>query len=117
MYESEIGTVENVRYVTSTVFESWADGGGTKAGSGTTMISTSGTAADVYPVIYLCPDAFGIVPLKGKNAIAPIVMNPNTPRGGDPLGQRGSVGWKTYFTAVILNQAWCARCEVAAPEL
>lgn len=116
-YESEIGSVENVRYLTSTVFEAWANGGGLKAGSGTTMISTAGTNADVYPVIYLCPDAFGVVPLKGKNAIAPIVMNPNTPRGGDPLGQRGSVGWKTYFAAVILNQAWAACVEVAAPEL
>jgi len=117
VYESELGSVENVRYVTSTVFEAWADGGGDKAGSGTTMVSTTGSKADVYPVIYLAPDAFGVVPLKGKNAIAPIVMNPNTPRGGDPIGQRGSVGWKTYFTAVILNQSWMHRCEVAAEEL
>lgn len=116
-YESEVGSVENVRYLTSTVFESWADGGGLKAGSGTTMISTTGTNADVYPVIYLSPDAFGIVPLKGKNAMTPMVLNPNVPRGGDPLAQRGSVGWKTYFTAVILNQAWMARVECAVPEL
>lgn len=116
-YESELGAVENVRYLTSTVFEAWADAGGAKAGSGTTMISTTGTSADVYPVIYLSPDAFGIVPLKGKNAMTPMVLNPNVPRGGDPLAQRGSVGWKTYFTAVILNQAWIARLECSAPEL
>lgn len=116
-YDSEIGAVLNVRYLTSTVFEAWANGGGAKAGSGTTMVSTGGTLADVYPVIYLAPDAFGVVPLKGKNAIAPIVMNPNVPRGGDPLGQRGSVGWKTYFTTVILNQAWISRVECAAVEL
>lgn len=116
-YESEIGSVENVRYLTSTVFEAWADAGGTYNGSGTAMVSTTGTNADVYPVIYLSPDAFGCVPLKGKNAIAPIVMNPNKPRGGDPLGQRGSVGWKTYFTAVILNQSWLARIECSAVEL
>jgi N4-gp56 family major capsid protein len=116
-YESEIGSVENVRYITSTVFEAWADGGGAKAGSGTTMISTSATSADVYPVIYLAPDAFGVVPLKGGAAITPMVMNPNTPRGGDPLGQRGSVAWKTYFTAVILNNSWMARVECSAAEL
>ena len=116
-YESELGSVENVRYVTSTVFEAWADGGGDVAGSGTTMISTTGVKADVYPVIYLSPDAFGVVPLKGKNAITPIVLNPNVPRGGDPLGQRGSVGWKTYFTAVILNESWLGRVECAIPEL
>lgn len=115
-YESEIGAVENVRYLTSTVFEAWADGGGAKAGSGTTMISTTGTNADVYPVLYLSPDAFGNVPLKGQNAMTPMVLNPK-PRGGDPLGQRGSVGWKTYYTCVILNQAWMARVECAVPEL
>lgn len=115
-YEGEVGTVGNVRYVSSTVIESWADGGGTKAGSGVTMVSTTGTSADVYPVLYLSPDAFGLVPLKGKNAITPMVLNPNVPRGGDPLAQRGSVGWKTYFTAVILNQGWMARAEVAVPE-
>lgn len=116
-YEGEIGAVGDVRYILSTIFESWADGGGLKAGSGTTMVSTGATSADVYPVLYLAPDAFGVVPLKGKNAITPSVLNPNVPRGGDPLGQRGSVGWKTYFTAVILNQAWMARVECAVPEL
>lgn len=116
-YESEFGNVGDVRYLTSTVFEAWADGGGAYAGSGTSMISTSGTSADVYPVLYLSPDAFGVVPLKGANAMTPMVLNPNKPRGGDPLGQRGSVAWKTYFTAVILNQSWMARAEVAVPEL
>lgn len=115
-YPSEVGSVENVRYLTSTVFEAWADGGGAYAGSGTAMVSTTGVNADVYPVLYLSPNAFGIVPLKGANAITPIVLNPR-PRGGDPLGQRGSVGWKTYFTAVILNQSWIGRVECAAVEL
>ncbi len=115
-YESEIGSIESVRYLTSTVFESWPDAGGAKAGSGTTMISYSGTSADVYPILFLSPDAFGNVPLKGENAMTPMVLNPK-PRGSDPLGQRGSVGWKTYYTCVILNQAWMARVECAAPEL
>lgn len=115
-YESEIGAVEEVRYLYSTVFEAWADAGGLKSGSGTTMVSTTGTNADVYPVLYLSPDAFGNVPLKGENAMTPMVLNPK-PRGGDPLGQRGSIGWKTYYTCVILNQAWMARVECAAPEL
>jgi len=116
-WNSELGAVEDVRYIVSTIIEPWADGGGTKAGSGTTMISTTGTSADVYPVLIFAPDAFGIVPLKGANAMTPIVLNPNVPRGGDPLAQRGSVGWKTYFTGVILNQSWMARVECAVPEL
>lgn len=116
-YESEIGSVENVRYLYSTVFESWEDGGGTFDGSGTNMVTATGTSADVYPVLYLSPNAFGVVPLKGQNAMTPMVLNPNIVRGGDPLGQRGSIGWKTLFTAVILNQAWIGRAEVAAVEL
>lgn len=113
VYEGEIGAVGDVRYIISTVIEPWADGGGNKG----TMVSTSGTKADVYPVIYLAADAFGAVPLKGANAMTPMVLNPGKISDSDKLGQRGHVGWKTYFTALILNQAWLYRCEVAAPEL
>ena len=111
-YESEIGKVEDVRYLSSTIFSSWADGGGAKAGSGTTMLSTTGTSADVYPVIYFARDAFGIVPLKGMTAITPTVVNPK-PSDSDPLAQRGHVGWKSMQTAVILNDAFMVRMEVA----
>ena len=66
-YESEIGKIEDVRYVSSTVFAAWADAGGAKG----TMISTTGTSADVYPVLFIARDAFGIVPLKGRASITP----------------------------------------------
>jgi N4-gp56 family major capsid protein len=115
-YESEIGAVENCRYLLSQVCTSIPDGGDVKAGSGVTMVSTSGTAADIYPVIYLARDAYGIVALKGENSITPIVINP-TPTKSDPLGQRGSMGWKTMQTAVILNDAWMARLECAVTAL
>ena len=109
VYEGEIGKVEDVRYICSTVFTPFADAGGAKG----TMISTTGTSADVYPIIYLSRDAFAVVPFKGKHAVAPMVLNPNVPRGGDPLGQRGSAGWKASHAAVILNDAWMHRLEVA----
>lgn len=109
----EIGKVEDVRYVLSPVLDKFADAGGA-AGS---MVSTTGTNADVYPVVYVAKESYGLVPLKGKNAVTPKVLNPDTPRGGDPLGQRGSVGWKTYFVAKVLNEAWLARLECAASEL
>lgn len=109
----EIGKVEDVRYVLSPVLDKWADAGGA-AGS---MVSTTGTNADVYPVVYVAKESYGLIPLKGKSAVTPKVLNPDTPRGGDPLGQRGSVGWKTYFVAVILNDAWLARMEVAVSDL
>ena len=110
----EIGVVEDVRYMRSTIFTSFADVGGAKGN----MVSTSGTLADVYPILFLGAHCAASVPLKGKNAVtAPIVRNPGTISDSDKLGQRGHVGWKAYFGAVILNQLFMARCEVGATEL
>lgn len=108
-WENELGKVEDVRYVSSTIFEPWADAGAVKG----TMLSTSGTNADVYPVLYVARDSYGIVALKGMFAVTPMVVNPK-PSDSDPLAQRGHVGWKAMQTAVILNDAWMVRAEVAA---
>jgi N4-gp56 family major capsid protein len=113
----EIGSVEDVRYVLSPELSAFVDAGGAYAGSGVSTVTTSGTSADVYPIIFLGKEAFGVCPLKGAGAITPMVLNPGVPRAGDELGQRGSVGWKAYFAAVILNQNWMARLEVAAKQL
>lgn len=108
-FEGEIGSVEQVRYLSSTVIAPWADAGGAKGA----MRSTSGTSADVYPVLIFGRDAFGIVPLKGKSSMTPMVVNPK-PAPGDPLAQRGTVGWKLWTATVILQEAFMARLEVAA---
>ena len=110
----EIGSVEDVRYIRSTIFESFPDAGGNKGA----MVSTSGVKADVYPVIYMGAHFAASTPLKGKNAVtAPIVRNPGTISDSDKLGQRGHVGWKAYFGAIILNQLFGARVECGAKEL
>lgn len=108
-YENEIGAVERVRYLSSTIFAPFPDAGGLKG----LMRSTTGTNADVYPILYLARDAYGIVPLKGKDSITPMVVNPK-PAPGDPLAQRGTVGWKAWQAAVILQDAFLVRAEVAA---
>ena len=108
-WENELGKCEDVRYVSSTIFEPWADAGGAKG----TMLSTTGTSADVYPVLYVARDAYGIVALKGMFAVTPMVVNPK-PSDSDPLAQRGHVGWKAMQTAVILNDLFMIRCEVSA---
>jgi N4-gp56 family major capsid protein len=110
-WETEIGSCEDVRYLKSTIFTPYED-----AGSVTTTgkLSTAGSQCDVYPVMYFGRDAYGIIALKGKYAITPMVLNPNTPRGGDPLGQRGTIGWKTMQGTVILNDAFMAVLETAA---
>lgn len=108
-WENELGKIDDVRYVSSTIFEPFIDAGGAKGA----MLSSSGTSADVYPILYLGANAYGVVALKGMYAITPMVVNPK-PSDSDPLAQRGSVGWKTLQTAVILNDAWMVRGEVAA---
>lgn len=108
-FEGEIGSIEQVRYLTSTVLAPVADAGGAKGA----MRSTSGTNADVYLTLFFGRDAFGIVPLKGKSSMTPMVVNPK-PAPGDPLAQRGTVGWKLWTTTIILQEAFMARLESAA---
>lgn len=111
--EGEIGSVEQVRYLGSTVMAPWEGEGAAVSTSG--LRAVDATNVDVYPVLYFARDAFGIVPLKGKSAMTPMVVNPK-PAPGDPLGQRGTVGWKLYTTTVILQEAFMARLEVGATE-
>ena len=114
--ENEIGAVENVRYLFTTLMESWKDAGGPKAGvGGAEVVSTGGANADVYPILYIAKDAYGLIPFKGASAVTPIIVNP-APSASDPLGQRGHVGWKAMQTALILNQAWMVRAEVAVTK-
>lgn len=108
--EGEVGSVEDVRYIRSTVFESFADAGGA---DGDVVLSTTGTNADVYPILYLARDAYGIVPLRGRDSVQVMVVNPQ-PTNVDPLAQRGTAGWKTWNATVILQDAFLVRGEVAA---
>lgn len=110
----EIGSVEDVRYVLSpelTPFQ--AAGSGTLNG----MIADDATNVDVYPILYIGRDSCATVPLKGKRAITPMVLNPGTPSKSDPMGQLGYVSWKAYMAATILNENWIARLEVGATDL
>jgi len=106
--EGEIGKISDVRYILSTIIEPFRGAG---AAGGTNVIETGGLA-DVYPILYLAKDAFGIVPLKGKSAIIPMIVNPK-PSDSDPLAQRGHASWKAYQTTVILNDFWMVRAECA----
>jgi len=110
----EIGKIDQFRFILTALFEPW-DAGGT---AGTTYLSSgaavsTSTACDVYPIIVVARDAYGIVPLQGENSVTPMVKYPS-PSVGDELGQKGFVSWKTWQTSVILNQNWIARLECAA---
>lgn len=111
-FEGEIGSFEQIRFLTSTVIAPYPDLGGT-AVTNSLRYTTANTACDVYPILVFGRDAYGIVPLKGKSAMTPMVVNPK-PAAGDPLAQRGTVGWKLWTETVILQQAWMAVLEVGA---
>ena len=109
----EIGKIENIRIILTHLFDPWL-----QAGASTTDMLTNGVEgsgnADVYPLIVVARDSYGIVPMQGHNAVAPMVMNPGKPSDSDPLGQRGFVSWKTLQASAILNQTWIARLECTA---
>lgn len=115
-WENEIGAVEGVRYLFTTLMKSWPDAGDVKTNAaGDTMVSTTGAKADVYPILFLAKDAYGLVPLKGAESLTPVIINPSHTES-DPLAQRAHVAWKTMQTCVILNQAWMVRAEVACTD-
>lgn len=112
----EVGKVEDVRYVLTPTLVPFL-GAGNAAANGMIQSDNGGLKVDVYPLIYIAKEAYGLVPLKGQGAIKPSVIQPGVPSKSDPLGQVGFVGWKTWFTALILNQTWLVRAEVGAKAL
>lgn len=109
----EIGSVEEFRIVLSPDLTAVADAGATTS----TMVSTTGTNADVYPILCFGKEAWGMVPLRGQGSVEPKIIPVNQTDKSDPLGQRGYAGWKMWHAALILNQLWMARLECAATEL
>jgi N4-gp56 family major capsid protein len=111
--DQELGKVEQIRVVLSPVLEPEAG-----AGSGTAngMVVT-GSNVDVYPVVIVSKNSYATVPLKGAGSMSPRVVNPDRIDKSDILGQRGYVGWKMYFAALILNEAWVQRIEVGVTDL
>lgn len=111
----ELGSVENVRFILSPLLNPFQAAGAAVGATG--MIADNATNIDVYPLLMIAKEAYGLVPLKGSNAITPTVLNPGEPSKSDPLGQVGFVGWKTYFAAKILNENWLVRGEFGCTAL
>jgi len=108
LMEDEIGSFQNIRFVTSTDAKVFADAGLAIGTDG--MISTTGTVNDVYATLIIAADAYGVVPLSG-NAMKNIVKALGSSGTADPLNQRATSGWKAITTTKILNDAWMLRVE------
>ena len=125
----ELGSFEDVRYVTSPDLPPFAGAGATTETADVPSWRNTDVSStkkyDVYPILYLGRDSFGCIVLRGMRdaqgkrvgsiPVRPAVLRPGVPRGGDQLGLTGSVGWSMYFACVILNDTWMRRVEVACP--
>lgn len=115
IHPQELGSVERFRFIISPELAPYANAG---AAVGTTGLeSTSGQNIDVYPIIVVGEDAWGQVALRGMESLDVTYIPPGSKDKNDPLGQRGYIGAKTYFTALVLNQGWMAVIEAGAPAL
>tara|TARA_B100000131_G_scaffold225231_1_gene216852 strand:+ start:4786 stop:5895 length:1110 start_codon:yes stop_codon:yes gene_type:complete len=121
--EGEIGTVRGVRFITTTQAIPFKDAGATIASGSANAysITSSGTMnssgqSDVYPVIILAADAIGCATLGGMDSLRSKVVMPR-PGPGDPLGQRGTVAWDTFYSCIILQDLYMYRIECVATQL
>jgi N4-gp56 family major capsid protein len=110
--DGEMGSARGIRFIGTTQAVAFKDAGDTT--NATSQVS-AGTKSDVYPVIILAQDAFGCATLGGKDSLRSKVVLPR-PQAGDPLGQRGTVAWDTFYSCVILQDLWMYRLEVAATK-
>lgn len=109
----EIGKIEDLRIILSPHFTYFPG-----AGAAATGVLTTGGNADVYPLVFFGQDAFAATPLKGRDSARVVVKNPQMGSSyEDPLGQRGFIAWKMWYSAVRLNEAWIVRVETAVSAL
>lgn len=107
----EIGKFQDIRVILSPQLSPFWGAGGSPTG----VLSRDGVAADVYPIVIVGQDAFGVVPLRGMDSATVTIQNPKATYE-DPLAQRGFASWKMWYVAVRLNEEWMVRLEVAASE-
>lgn len=112
--EEEIGSINGVRFIMNNFVTKIADGGAT---GGTNVISTTGTNADVYCIPVVAEDAFGVINLTGYGAGKMMYVPVGEATKSDPLAQRGSIGYKVWHTAKILNENFVVRIEAACSGL
>lgn len=106
----EIGKFQDLRVILSPQLDPfWGAGSATTLG----VLSRDGHFVDVYPVLVIGADAFGVVPLRGMDSAMVTIKNP-VATYEDPLAQRGFASWKMWYVAVRLNEEWMVRIECAA---
>jgi N4-gp56 family major capsid protein len=80
------------------------------------VTNASNNTVQVYPIVIFSAECIGCVSLSGYDAVIPKVVMPQ-PAVTDPLGQSGSVGWKSWYACQILNEDWLYRIECGASTI
>ena len=106
----ELGKFQDIRVILSPDLEIFYGAGDDDV---TGVLSADGANVDVYPIVIVGQDAYGIVPLRGMDSASVFVQNPR-PTYEDPLAQRGFASFKIWYAALRLNEAWMVRIEAAA---
>lgn len=114
--DNEVGKCEEFRFIASPELVAIQDSGAAVAGAVPALQSLTGTYADTYQVIVGSEDAWGHIGVN-KDSMEVTSMSPKDKDKNDPLGQRGYVGCKFYYHAVILNNLQMAVYEVATRAL
>jgi N4-gp56 family major capsid protein len=114
--DNEVGKCEEFRFIASPELVAIQDAGAAIAGAVPALQSLTGTSADVYQVIIGSEDAWGHIGVN-KDSMEVTSMSPKDKDKNDPLGQRGYVGCKFYYHAVILNNLQMAVYDVATRAL
>jgi len=113
----EFGSYEDIRFLLSP-YHIPVSGGGES--STTANVKTTNGDADVYPIIVMAKEAFGMVSLKGMEgnkgygAVKIKVIDGETK--DDPLNQRTYVAARWWDAYKILNQDWIQQVLVAATD-
>lgn len=118
----EDGSCEGFRFILSRLYTPLAAAGGSSATMLANGVAPGGsTSCDVYQIVCLAREAYGVVRLQttgkqlnsGKAPAHVMVVQPDKVDSGNRLAQKGSIGWKVWYAAAILNEQWIARLECA----
>ena len=109
LMEGEIGTIKGIRIITTTNATPFKGAGSSSNASASVK---TGSNADVYPIVIMAQDFGGCATLGGVDSLRSKIVSPR-PSASDPLGQRGSIGWDTFYSCVILQDLYMYRIEVA----
>lgn len=114
LLDNEIGRLSGFRFMESTenveVVEVPA-----VVDDSTTDADETAAAYNIYKALFYGKNAYGVTDIEGMGAKPNIIIKPVGSSGtADPLNQRGTVGWKAMFVAVIINQNAIVRYETSA---